>query len=83
MDLWKIADECGIGWLFDPEDEHCQAEAMTRFARRVADVAAGQIADAIRKHMHEPAVMVPNSLSDTERTVTCMECEHIARTWVA
>lgn len=83
MDLWKIADECEIGWLFDPADEHCQADAMTRFANKVSDATAEAIAARIREHLSEPQVMVQTSMGDTERTVACRECELIAITTVA
>jgi hypothetical protein len=35
MDLKQLADECGIGWLMDPEDEFFEGEALTKLAEKI------------------------------------------------
>jgi len=42
MDLKATAEKHGLGWLLDPEDEHCHAEQFKAFAFEVARRAAAE-----------------------------------------
>jgi len=55
MDLRKIADECGIGFLLDPDDEFFKGPQMEKFVERVISAASiessepGDVDDASHK----------------------------------